>query len=40
MTIEKDTAPTGVAASPSAPPEYAGARPSSARKAFDDLFKK
>jgi hypothetical protein len=40
MTIEKDTAPTAAAASPSTPPEYAGARPSSARKAFDDLFKK
>jgi hypothetical protein len=40
MTIEKDTAPTGAVASPSAPAEFAGARPSSARKAFDDLFKK
>jgi hypothetical protein len=40
MTVEKDTAPTAPSASPSAPPEFAGARPSSARKAFDDLFKK
>ena len=40
MTIEKDTAPTGATATPSAPPEFAGARPSSGRKAFDDLFKK
>jgi len=40
MTIEKDTAPTGAAAAPPAPAEFAGARPSSGRKAFDDLFKK
>jgi hypothetical protein len=41
MTIEKDTAPTSAnAVAPPPPPEFAGARPSSGRKAFDDLFKK
>jgi hypothetical protein len=40
-TVEKDTAPTTVASSPAAPAQYSGAqRPSDARKAFDDLFKK
>ena len=41
MTIEKDTAPT-TASAPAAPaaPEFSSARPSSGRKAFDDLFKK
>jgi hypothetical protein len=41
-TVEKDTAPTAAVAQPaqqavSSPTSY---RPSSARKAFDDLFKK
>ena len=40
MTIEKDTAPTGTAAPTAPTPEFAAARPSSGRKAFDDLFKK
>jgi hypothetical protein len=41
MTIEKDTAPTASSApAPAAAPEFAAARPSSGRKAFDDLFKK
>jgi hypothetical protein len=41
MTIEKDTAPTASSAPAAAPaPEFAAARPSSGRKAFDDLFKK
>lgn len=39
-TIEKDTAPTGAVASPAAPAEHGSSRPSSARKAFDDLFRK
>ena len=41
MTIEKDTAPTATSApAPAATPEFAAARPSVGRKAFDDLFKK
>jgi len=41
MTIEKDTAPTAATApAAAAAPEFAAARPSSGRKAFDDLFKK
>jgi hypothetical protein len=40
MTIEKDTAPTASVAAAPAAPEFAAARPSSGRKAFDDLFKK
>ena len=39
MTVEKDTAPSAPAASPSAPAANT-ARPSDARKAFEDLFKK
>jgi hypothetical protein len=41
MTVEKDTAPTSPSNSPAAPAaEYTVSRPSSARKAFDDLFRK
>jgi hypothetical protein len=40
-TVEKDTAPTTVSASPASPSGgFAAARPNDARKAFDDLFKK
>jgi hypothetical protein len=40
-TVEKDTAPTTVSASPAAPSGgFTSARPNDARKAFDDLFKK
>ena len=40
MTVEKDTAPTSASAQPTATPEFATSRPSSGRKAFEDLFKK
>jgi hypothetical protein len=40
ITVEKDTAPSTPAASPSAAPPSSAARPDHARKAFDDLFKK
>ena len=41
MTVEKDTAPTAVAASSSATAGTSSSfRPNDARKAFDDLFKK
>ncbi len=38
MTVEKDTSPMNYA--PSAPAPVAAAKPSDARKAFEDLFKK
>jgi hypothetical protein len=41
ITIEKDTAPSAPASSPSAPtPHTSSLRTGNARKAFDDLFKK
>lgn len=41
ITVEKDTAPTAVAASPSAATGASSSfRPNDARKAFEDLFKK
>src|SRR5712692_8997921 len=39
-TVEKDTAPTSYNSAPSAAASSAPARPTHARKAFDDLFKK
>ena len=41
ITVEKDTAPTAVAAPPAAAASSSSSyRPNDARKAFDDLFKK
>ena len=41
ITVEKDTAPTAVAAAPAAAASPSSSyRPNDARKAFDDLFKK
>lgn len=40
MTIEKDTAPTSYAQQPPPSSTFSAARPSDARQAFDDLFKK
>ena len=39
-TIEKDTAPTSTSKGPTPPAPAESARPSDARKAFEDLFKK
>jgi hypothetical protein len=40
MTIEKDTAPTSYAQPRPPSTTFSAARPSDARQAFDDLFKK
>ena len=40
ITVEKDTAPSAPAASPTSPAPASNVRPNDARKAFDDLFKK